>query len=140
MLFFILVIALIIGIVCWIVGDILYRHTRYDTEWLRTSGEMFTVAMTICMAVNGVIFAYSYIGVDAKVAENMEIYESLTYQLDNNIYDNDNDLGKKELYDQIQEWNEDLAYYQAIQDDFWVGIYFPDIFDQFEFIELRGGE
>lgn len=138
MLFFIFVIALIIGIVCWIVGDILYRHTRYDTEWLRTSGAILTVIMIICMVINGVILADAYIGVDANIAVNKEIYESLTYQLDNNVYDNDNDLGKKELYDQIQEWNKDLAYYQAIQDDFWVGIYFPDIFDQFEFIEIQG--
>lgn len=138
MLFFIFVIALIIGIVCWIVGDILYRRTRYDTEWLRTSGAALTVIMIICMVASGVILADAYIGVDAKVAENKEIYGSLTYQLDNNVYDNDNDLGKKELYDQIQEWNKDLAYYQAIQDDFWVGIYFPDIFDQFEFIEIQG--
>lgn len=140
MLFFIFVIALVMGIVCWIVGAYLDEHTRHDTEWLCVTGAVITIVMIIVMVINGIIFACSYIGADAKIAANMEIYESLTYQLENNLYDNDNDLGKKELYDQIQEWNKDLAYYQAIQDDFWVGIYFPDIFDQFEFIEYTEGD
>ena len=37
----------------------------------------------------------------------------------------------------IREWNEDLAYYQNAQDNFWFGIYYPNVFDQFEFIELK---
>ena len=46
-------------------------------------------------------------------------------------------IGKKELMSEIQKWNEDLARHKALQNDFWVGIFIPDIFDQFEFIELK---
>ena len=52
------------------------------------------------------------------------------------MYDNDNEIGKKELMNQIQEWNEDLAWYKANQKDFWIGIFIPNVFDQFEFINL----
>ena len=75
--------------------------------------------------------------VDAYVAENQMRYEMLVYQYENNIYDNDNDLGKRDLMEDIQEWNEDLAYYREAQDDFWVGIFHPNVYDQFEFIELK---
>lgn len=39
--------------------------------------------------------------------------------------------------DEIREWNEDLAWYKANQNDFWIGVFIPDIFDQFEFIEYK---
>lgn len=64
-------------------------------------------------------------------------YEMLVYQYENDIYDNDNDLGKRELMEDIQKWNEDLAYRRKSQDDFWVGIFYPNVHDQFEFIELK---
>lgn len=77
------------------------------------------------------------VNVDAYVAENQIRYEMLVYQYENDIYDNDNDLGKRDLMEDIQEWNEDLAYYREAQDDFWVGIFYPNVYDQFEFIELK---
>ena len=75
--------------------------------------------------------------VDAYVAENQMRYEMLVYQYENDIYDNDNDLGKRDLMKDIQKWNEDLAYHRKAQDDFWVGIFHPNVYDQFEFIELK---
>ena len=41
------------------------------------------------------------------MAKKQQRYNSLVYQLENNLYDNDNDLGKKELYNEVREWNED---------------------------------
>lgn len=98
----------------------------------------FTMALicTIAFLISSIFIITSYTGQQAKIEKNQKIYESLVYQYNNNIYE-DSVLGKKELYDQIQEWNEDLAYYQNIQDDFWIGIYYPNIFDQFEFIEYK---
>lgn len=73
------------------------------------------------LVISAIIFANSYIGVDASVAKWETQYESLTYQLENNLYDNDNDIGKKELMDEIREWwNGDLAYHKKIQRNFWV--------------------
>ena len=81
--------------------------------------------------------ACNYIGIDAKVSSYQKRYEALTYQYENNFYDNDNDIGKKELVSEIQYWNSDLAYRKTIQRDFWVGIYYPNVYDQFEFIKLN---
>lgn len=91
------------------------------------------VLATIIMIIS-IIFAN--VGSEGKIAANQRRYESLVYQLENNLYDNDNDLGKKELYDEIRDWNEDLAEGKALQHDIWVGWFYPNIYDNFEFIEL----
>lgn len=77
------------------------------------------------------------VGIDGKIASNEQRYEALVYQVENEIYENDNDVGKYELYNQVREWNEDLAKGKAMQNNFWIGIFYPDIFDKFEFIELK---
>ena len=106
-------------------------------KWDSLATIMIAVFTGICIVISGFILIDSYGNVEAMIAKNNQTYESLTYQLENNLYDNDNDLGKKELYNQITEWNEDLACYQNIQDNFWFGIYYPNVFDQFKFIEYK---
>lgn len=106
-------------------------------KWDCFAATMIAVFTGICIVISGFILIDSYGNVEAMIAKNNQTYESLTYQLENNLYDNDNDLGKKELYNQIMEWNEDVACYQNIQDNFWFGIYYPNVFDQFKLIEYK---
>lgn len=127
MIFWIFVILFIVSIMVCITHE-------YDA---------FELIGIVTSAISGVVVIISFIailcnhvGADATVARNQKIYESLVYQYDNDIYE-DSILGKKQLYDQIQEWNKDLAHYQSVQDDFWIGIYYPNIFDQFKFIEYK---
>lgn len=128
MLFFIFVAIFVIGLLAAIATD----------EWSDLHlAALCTLAVGVALLVISAIgFATSYIGTDASIAKWETQYESLTYQLENNLYDNDNGIGKKELMDEIREWNEDLAYRKAIQRNFWVGIYYPNIYDNLEFIPL----
>ena len=73
-----------------------------------------------------------------KLAAEKARYESLTFQLENNFYDNDNDIGKAELMAKIQDWNEDLARGKAADDNIWIDILYPEIFEDLDFIELKG--
>lgn len=125
MLFWILLAFAFVGIV-WAVYD----------EW-NIVADLFAVVGSLVAIISIVIFSSCNIGVDGYVSQMNTRYEMLTYQYENDIYENDNDLGKRELMNDIQEWNEDLANYKAIQDDFWIGIYVPDVYDQFEFIKLN---
>lgn len=97
---------------------------------------ILTTMSGIAIVVSIAIMANSYIHADANVAKYQKRYESLTYQYENDFYNNDNDVGKYELVSQIEYWNTDLAYRKTIQRDFWLGIYYPNIYDQFEFIKL----
>ena len=137
MLFWSFIITIAVGIICIVAGWLMYKYTRFDTEWLEGCGWFLTAIGAIAAFISGIIIINSNAALDAKIAEKEQIRSSLVYQLENDIYENDNDLGKKNLYDQIQNYNSNLAYYKGVQDDFWLGIFYPDIYDQFEFIELE---
>ena len=100
-------------------------------------GLVVTVSGVLAVLISLSVMIEENIEADAKVAEYKMRYESLVYQYENELYDNDNDVGKRELMADIEWWNSDLANRKAKQNNFWVGIYIPDIYDEFEFIELK---
>ena len=128
MLFFIFIALFAISVLAII-------YTDEMSDWHLLAAIAFALTL-IVLLISTIGLAATYIGADASVAKWETQYESLTYQLENNLYDNDNDIGKKELMDEIREWNEDLAYCKKIQRNFWVGIYYPNVYDNLEFIPL----
>lgn len=130
MIFWLVVLSVVVCL--WLA---VYVKKRFcDYSWLFLGIALISLIIAIVMLME--IIAKNT-NVDAYVAENQMRYEMLVYQYENDIYDNDNDLGKRDLMEDIQKWNEDLAYHRKAQDDFWVGIFHPNVYDQFEFIELK---
>lgn len=78
----------------------------------------------------------SCMGLKGKLAAKQAQYDLLIYQLENGLYEN-GDSGKKALYDQITEWNEDVAEGKILQHDIFLGAFYPNIYDDLELIELE---
>ena len=133
MLFWLFVIVMVVGIFL----IILDAHFLYKNNLTFDIGMTMALVGFVAVLTSSLIILLSHIGLDAKVERSNARYESLVYQYENDIYENDNDLGKKELMGDIQEWNEDVSYYKKLQYDLWLGIYCPNIYDQFEKIELK---
>lgn len=133
MLFILTLVILAFGIIAGIISD---RFWKLD--WLQIPAIISILFGGLAFIIMVIVLCCCHIGVDGYIAKNQARYETLVYQYENDIYDNDNDLGKRDLMEDIQKWNEDLAWYKENQDDFWVGIFIPNIYDQFEFIELKG--
>lgn len=128
MIFWLVVLSFVVSL-----GLAIYVEKRFgDYSWLFLVIAFLSFLVSIIMLV---VIIVNNTNVDSYVAENQMRYEMLVYQYENDIYDND--LGKHELMEDIQKWNEDLAYRRKSQDDFWVGIFYPNVHDQFEFIELK---
>ena len=126
MIFWIVVIVMAVAIALFVLTDWL------DVVWA-TIGVISFVAVAIMLA----LIIKNNIGPDARIAMYQRRYDALVYQYENDFYDNDNDIGKRDLMENIEAWNADLAYRKKIQRDFWVGIFYPNIYDGFDFIELR---
>lgn len=101
--------------------------------------------ISTCMAVFGAIafvvllIVYFCIAIpaDGDYAQNIQRREALVYQLENNMYSNDNEIGKFELYSQIKEFNEDLAVGKAMMDNIWIGCFFPDFYENIDYIPFE---
>lgn len=129
----IIVVILIVGIgygyLAWLGG----RHDLYTLNIVSAIASGLCGVAVACM----VVFAlFANIGINGTIAKNKAKYDLLVYQYENEFYENDNDIGKFELLSEIREWNEDLAEGKANQHDFWIGVFYPDIFDEFEFIDI----
>lgn len=125
----------LIAFVVFLVLAIIFADS-WDFYWIGMFSFVLTFVSGIAAAIMLIVIIVNNVGVEAKIEASKQRYDSLVYQAENNLYENDNDLGKKDLVNQIQEWNEDLANGKVLQDDFWVGIFIPDIYDEFEFIPM----
>lgn len=125
--------TLIIGVILAIVY---HRSHRYNTFFDISSAICVTVGI-FAVAISLGVIGMQYTTVNGDALSMKREYESLVYQYESDLYENYIDNGKRELMVDIQEWNENLAWYKANQRGFWIGPYIPNVYDQFEFIELR---
>ena len=131
MLFWIFTIILTTSIVCIVMTN---RWDRWDG--LHTASCIVTALSGAIFVFMTIILIVQFATVGGEVKSSEIRYYSLVYQYENDFYNNDNDIGKKELMNQIQDWNEDLAFGKEMQRDFWIGIFIPNVYNQFEFIKL----
>lgn len=137
----IFVITLVITVITCLVGVLTLYYNNGTDFMLNVCIISFVVSglgllATIVMLL-GILITNSR--APFTIAVYQQRYNSLVYQFENNLYDNDNDFGKKELYDEIRDWNEGLAWRKIAQHDIWIGWFYPNIYDEFEFIEPGEG-
>ena len=142
MLFWIFVILLIVGIGCVIVANKDWGYNKHHFLWqhdadIELAGGIISIVSAVVLVFMLVFMLCKYVTVDAYVSANKECYNALTYKLESGACVDEFGLLSKSVIDEIQEWNEDVAYYQSMQDNFWVGIFYPNVYDQFETIEYK---
>lgn len=136
MLFWITLIVLLFSIMIMLIS------AEKDLDAVNFISIGLTVTAAILCIVMIIVMVCAHLGNDGYVASMHHRYDSLVYQAENHLYDDDIHVSKKELANQITSWNEDLAENKTNQKDLWIGIFVPDIYDEFEFIpiELIGGD
>ena len=134
MLFWLFVILVIVGGVwCYFSA----KNDYYDIPGVLPV--LLTTFSSIGLIISIIIIIVTHGTTESYIAKNQVRYETLVYQYESDIYDYD--FSKRNVIDDIQTWNEDVVRCRELQDSFWFGIYYPNIYDQFELIELeRGGE
>lgn len=120
MLFWLFVIAMLIGIGIWI-----YGYYEESFGWGLTGTIITIISATIVLALISYILD-SNIHASAKVEEYKVRYEMLTYKVESDDYRDEFGIVNKSVLDEVEYWNADLTYRKAIQKNFWVGIFYPN--------------
>ena len=132
MIFWIFVIALVVGIVLFVLSDNCSFFYNWDT---------FAIAdiciSIIAVAVMGVIIAATHVTANGEKLANEQRYDSLIYKAGTESIRDEFGIVNKEYIDEVQAWNEDVIKYKEWQRDFWIGIFIPNIYDDFETIDLE---
>ena len=132
----ILWISIFVTVICFVIFII--ASNKYDGAWdaINCISLVFAITAFILSIGLGGVSIIARAGADAYLASMQEKRSALVYQLENDIYDNDNDLGKKELYSEITEYNCDIAEGKIKQDNIWVYNLYCNVYDELELIEF----
>lgn len=137
---FIMVIALIICIIVVALSIESTSDIGDVTLCVSLTATLLLIFIIITLSVTAVIFNANPEGQLAKMQFTRDI---LVYQLENNLYISDNNVGLRNLYERIESYNNAVISGRYWQNNIWWGFMTPDIYDQLELIDytsVRGGE
>ena len=132
----ILWISIAITIISFVIFAVSYNKFTTLWDFVNLISLSLVIAFVIVSCGLGITSIIAKTGSEAYLASMQEKRAALVYQLENDIYDNDNDLGKKELYSEITEYNCDVAKGKVMQDNIWFYNLYADVYDDLELIEL----
>lgn len=132
----ILWISIFVTVICLVIFVI--SNNKYNDSWdiIGAISLVFAITAFVLSAALGGVSIVARAGADAYLASMQEKRSALVYQLENDLYDNDNDLGKKELYSEITEYNCDVAKGKTMRDNIWLYNLYADVYDNLELIEF----
>ena len=132
----ILWISIVMAIISFILFTVSFEKFGDFWDFMNCISLVFLIALSLVSVCLGAASVVAKAGADAYLASMQEKRSALVYQLENDLYDNDNDLGKKELYSEITEYNCDVAKGKTMQDNIWVYNLYCNVYDELELIEF----
>lgn len=133
MIFWLSIIIFSVGVVILIANRI-GEYLSYKYEYSNVSGFILSFGVVISFIgvvwflVAGLILLLTQTNITATRQANAEKYKALTYKPESDACRDQFGLLNKEIIDEVQRWNVKVAYYKAMEDNFWVGIYYPDVY------------
>lgn len=127
-------------IIIFVVGIILYKVFEFEFEFLCDFGYAISIISGLAVIVSLFLIIVEHASINSSLEKAREQYKAITYKIESNACRDEFGLLNKEIIDEVQEWNKDVKYYQNIQDNFWLGIFYPNVFDEFETIDYESFE
>lgn len=138
-----------LSVIIFVVGFALSQFSQRDfnykkNKFLYCHGEQISMAGFIIALISGAIalilliyIISAHVNVDARLEQYREEYDALVYKMESTTCRDEFGFLSKEVIDEVQEWNKSMRYYKSAQDNFWVGIFYPNAFDEFQTINYE---
>ena len=119
-----------IGLPCLCLGII--GVIRDWNEQLIANSYVMAIVMALILCILGIVIGINHVTVSGDTMKLQQEYESLYYQASHHMYNNENEIGKKELMNQIQEYNAGLVSRKYYSKSPWFNWFYAIDYDQFE--------
>lgn len=142
MIFWLSVIIFAVGVVILItnrIGESLsceYERSNVSV-FILSFGVVISFISVVWFLVAGLILLLTQTNITATRQANAEKYKALTYKLESEACRDQFGLLNKEIIDEVQRWNVKVTYYKAMEDNFWIGIYYPDVYGDLGMIDYE---
>ena len=147
MLLWIFIIIFAIGLILYGLSEISWNdkfrndkhfdRIRDYSDTIDTIGKILAILGGFVSALLLLIIFLNYVNLDAQVAVEQEEYKVLVYKVESNACRDEFGFLNKEIIEEVAEWNKDIVYKKLVQRNFWIGIFYPNIYDQFELIDYE---
>ncbi len=128
MLFFAFILMIIAGL-------LMLQRDDYN-ECIVMTGVSLVVVFGICAIISIIVISVNCIGSEGVRLAYEQRYESLIYKAKTESIRDEFGVINKDYIDEIQEWNENVVKLKNWEKDFWIGIFVPNIYGEFETIDL----
>lgn len=137
---FVIILAISFGMIA--IGNIGWDYEK--NKFLYRHDDDIAVAGCITSIISGLVVLIMLIciiaqhtNVESKLEQYRETYNALTYKMESTTCRDEFGFLSKEVIDEVQEWNKNIRYCKSAQDDFWVGIFYPNAYDEFKTIDYE---
>ena len=128
---------LLIVFVALLVIGIVFTY-KCDHYVLGIIGAILTIICSFATAICLVITIVNNTNVEGRYAGKMQQRDALVFQLENETYLNDNNVGTVELFKQIGAFNDEIIRSRLGRNNIWYGMMYVPWADRVELIELGG--
>lgn len=129
MLFWGSIILIAVGIIFAIIESYYEPHyDRWGNEILCDCAIGFVIIGAIIFLMSATVLGFTHIDRKATLQSNIETYKALTYKAESGACRDQFGLLSKDVLDEIQNWNEEVTHYKTMENNFWLGIFYPDVY------------
>ena len=132
----IIIVLAAITIMLFVIAFLVEYSGNYDSDisWFLRAFAIVFIVLSICFAIPA--FFVNQCAASSTATYRIQ-YETLVYQLENGAYENVVEYSRKDLMNDICDYNSHVESGRILSKNPWIGVYYPEDWDNLPLIKLE---